>query len=159
MPPSIDAALAHHDAAIAAIVECVGRALVARYGIEVGTEAAHDAALWACEHPVELAAMRNPTGYLFRVGQSASRKYRRRTIVFPPEQVDHSIEHTIPDRDLAVALQQLTHRQRSAVVLVHAHGYTLTEAAATLGCSVSSLRNHITRGTAKLRNALGTNDG
>ena len=57
----------------------VRRALVATYGVEVGTEAASDATVWAWEHRQELSRMKNPTGYVFRVGQSASRRYRRRS--------------------------------------------------------------------------------
>ena len=40
----------------------VRRALVAAYGLEVGTEAASDATAWAWEHRDALGSMKNPKG-------------------------------------------------------------------------------------------------
>ena len=132
----------------------VRRALVATYGVEVGTEAASDATAWAWEHRQELCEMKNPTGYVFRVGQSASRRYRRRAVTFPP--LAPSIAEA-PETDprLPAALATLSARQRSAVMLVHAYDYDLAAAAQVLGCSVSSLRNHVARGLRRLRSQLG----
>jgi RNA polymerase sigma factor (sigma-70 family) len=59
---------------------------------------------------------------------------------------------------LVAALGRLTTSQRVAVVLVHCYGYTLAEAADVQGCSVSTLRNHLSRGLAALRTALGVVD-
>src|ERR1700755_2408276 len=59
------------------------RVLVARYGVEVGVEAAADALAYAWERWDRVGAMANPTGYLVRVGQSAARRYRRRPVVLP----------------------------------------------------------------------------
>ena len=42
------------------------RALVARYGVELGCEAFADALGWEWEHRDQLVAMHNPTGYLYR---------------------------------------------------------------------------------------------
>ena len=42
--------------------------------------------------------------------------------------------------------------------LSHAHGWTQSEAADALGCSVSTLRNHLDRGLRRLRAALGGED-
>jgi hypothetical protein len=49
------------------------RALVAAYGIERGREAAAEALAYGWEHWSKVRAMKNPTGYLYRVGQSRSR--------------------------------------------------------------------------------------
>jgi DNA-directed RNA polymerase specialized sigma24 family protein len=59
-----------------------------------------------------------------------------------------------PNPGLQVALAQLTHDQRVAVLLVHAHGYSYAEATALLEISVSTLRNHVHRGMNRLRKTL-----
>lgn len=129
------------------------RALVAAYGVEAGTEAGADALAWAWEHREKLATMRNPAGYLYRVGQSAARRYRRREVALPSVPVA-MVDEALIDPRLPQALGALSSRQRAAVVLVHAHGYGLGEAAEVLGISVSALRNHIDRGLRHLRNSL-----
>jgi DNA-directed RNA polymerase specialized sigma24 family protein len=100
--------------------------------------------------------MDNPVGYLFRVGQSKSRRYRRRRVLLPAV-----VDADLPDVDprLPVALARLSPRQRAAVLLVHAHQFTYVEAAEALGCSVSTLRNHLDRGMRRLRAQLGGSDG
>ncbi len=133
------------------------RALVAAYGVEAGTEATADMVAWAWEHREEVAAMTNPAGYLYRVGQSAARRYRDRPLRLP-EVPTSTVDDVVIDPRLPVALEGLSTRQRSAVLLVHAHGYGLTEAAGVLGLSVSALRNHLSRGLRHLRAALGEDD-
>lgn len=135
----------------------VRRALVAAYGTEVGGEAAADAMAYAWEHWEKVRAMDNPAGHLYRVGQSAARKYRpRRSIalpVVPPGDAWADVRPELPG-----ALARLSGHQRAAVVLVHAHGETYADAAATLGMSVSTLRNHLARGMSRLRTLLGEVD-
>jgi RNA polymerase sigma-70 factor (ECF subfamily) len=135
----------------------VRRALVAAYGVEVGSEAAADAMAYAWEHRERVRAMDNPAGLLYRVGQSAARKYRpRRPIALPMRPPGDEWDDVRPE--LPGALARLSERQRAAVLLVHAHGETLSDAAATLGMSVSTLRNHLARGMARLRALLGEVD-
>jgi len=131
------------------------RALVSWYGLEVGTEATADALAVAWERWSAIEPMANPVGYLFRVGQSRSRRYRRRSPVMPTVPASE-----LPDIDprLPGALAGLSNRQRAAVLLVHAHGWTQVEAAAALGCTVSTLRNHLERGMRGLRAVLGGDD-
>jgi DNA-directed RNA polymerase specialized sigma24 family protein len=62
------------------------------------------------------------------------------------------------DPRLPGALAALSARQRAAVLLVHAHGWTYDDAAGALGCSVSTLRNHLDRGMRRLRSTLGGDD-
>jgi hypothetical protein len=64
--------------------------LVAAYGPEVGVEAASDALAYGWEHWDRIGATRNPAGYLFRVGQSAARRYRRQPVLFPGVEVVES---------------------------------------------------------------------
>jgi RNA polymerase sigma factor (sigma-70 family) len=56
------------------------------------------------------------------------------------------------------ALRALSPQQRAAVVLVHGYGYSLSEAAGAVGCSVSSLRNHVQRALRRLHAALEGSD-
>ena len=131
--------------------------LVARYGWELGLEAWQDVMVYAWEHGDSLMSMQNPLGYLFRVAQSSVRRQRRwfRSVALPPVPPDR-----LPDVEpgLAAALAGLSSRQRVAVVLVHAHGWTHEEAAAALRVDVSTLRNHLQRGLEKLRVTLGVDD-
>jgi RNA polymerase sigma-70 factor, ECF subfamily len=50
-----------------------------------------------------------------------------------------------------LALRRLSVRQRAVVVLHYQFGYTLDECAAQLGCRPGSVRQHLSRGLAKLR--------
>jgi DNA-directed RNA polymerase specialized sigma24 family protein len=128
------------------------RVLVARYGVDVGVEAAADALAYAWERWERVGAMENPTGYLVRVGQSAARRYRRRPVAMPDRlpQVESSFDPRLPR-----ALGRLSPRQRSAVVMICVHDWTYPAAAAVLGVSESTLRNHVRRGLDSLRRELG----
>jgi RNA polymerase sigma factor (sigma-70 family) len=130
----------------------VRRVLVARYGLDVGIEATADALAYAWERWERVAQMENPTGYLVRVGQSAARRYRHRPVVLP-DRIPH-VESTFDPR-LPRALEHLSPRQRSAVVLICVHDWTYPAAAAALGVSESTLRNHVRRGLDSLRRELG----
>lgn len=132
------------------------RALVARYGVDLGTEAAADAIAHAWEHREKLALTTNPLGYLYRVGQSSVRRYtrRRRQIDLPPESAADSYDVEHGDVGLPDALAGLKHDQRVAVVLVHAHGYSYAEVADVLNVPVSTVRNHVHRGMIRLRDQL-----
>lgn len=139
----------------AAVEPRLRRALVAAYGPELGAEATADALAWAWEHDDRLAAMANPAGYLWRVGQTSVRRTtrQRRPIAWePPAPADDG--PTI-EPSLLAGLERLSPRQRTAVLLVHGHGYSLSEAAAAMDCRVGTLRNHIDRGLTALRTHLG----
>ena len=138
------------------------RALVAAYGPEIGREAAADALMWAWANWRKVEAMTNPGGYLYRVGQSQARRYRRQQRVAPVVGLiaaqSSGMSDVGEDVELRRALGRLTTRQRTAVLLVHGHAYTLEETAETLGCSVSTLRNHLRRGLSRLRRQLEMGD-
>jgi RNA polymerase sigma-70 factor (ECF subfamily) len=128
-------------------------ALVAHYGPVDGREATVDALSWAWENWTRLVAVDNKLGYLYRVGQSATRRYASRPV---PWVLRVSAEQQTPDIDprLVPALAQLSEQQRTAVVLVHAFGWTQTEVAQLLDVTVSTVREHITRGLTRLRARL-----
>lgn len=125
--------------------------LVAAYGPEVGVEAAADALAYAWEHWERVGAMRNPAGYLFRVGQSASRKHRRRPGLFPAVE---TVELPRFEPGLVPALEGLSESQRICIVLVHALGWTQTATAELLDVDHSTVRTHLDRGMKRLQAAL-----
>jgi DNA-directed RNA polymerase specialized sigma24 family protein len=128
-------------------------ALVARYGVDTGADAAGDAMAYAWEHREELAVMTNPVGYLYRVAQSAVRRQHRweRRPSFPPETAG---EITASEPQLPAELARLKPDVRVAVVLVHGYAWTYAEVATLLDVPVSTVRNHVHRGTSRLRKAL-----
>lgn len=130
------------------------RALVARFGIDVGADAAADAVLYAVENWERVGRMANPVGYLYRVGVTrAGRSARRRRSL--DLLVDHPITTDRPvDVDLQRALGALRPEQRIAIVLVHGHGHSYAEVAEILDVPVTSVTNHVHRGLARVRRRL-----
>lgn len=127
------------------------RALIARYGGEIGREATAEALAYGWEHWDKVRAMDNPLGYLYRVGQSRSRRLWPRRSVFETP-VDVGLPWVEPG--LPQALNKLSARQRQVVVLVHGFEHTHHEVADLLGISRSSVQNHVERGLARLRSQL-----
>ncbi|MGB7859212.1 MAG: sigma-70 family RNA polymerase sigma factor [Acidimicrobiia bacterium] len=127
-------------------------ALAAAYGIEVGHESTADALTYAWENWSSVRGMDNPGGFLFRVGQSKARRYRRTAPKFPTVAA-----LGIPDIEpgLPKALESLSPAQRVAVVLIHVLGWSESEAAELIGVDRSTIRRHRDRGLSKLRAALG----
>lgn len=135
------------------------RALVGAYGADLGSEAVAEALAWAWEHFERVEGMTNPAGYLWRVGQTATRRelrHRRRRSAARPLTVAPPAGEFEPA--LWDAMRSLSTRQRTAVVLVHGHGYSLTDAAEQMDCRIRTLRNHLGRGMRKLRRRLGVDE-
>ena len=129
--------------------------LGAAYGPEAGAEATAEALAWGWEHADRVAEMENPIGYLYRVGQTAARKLRRRQGVLPiPER--GRIPHIEPG--LVPALESLSEAQRTVVLAVHAFGWTQQEVTELLDVSHSTVRTHLARAMDKLRAALEADD-
>jgi len=126
-------------------------AFFAAYGPEVGADVTAESLAYAWEHWDRISAMENPAGYLYRVGQSKARWYHRPRICFPqPTQSSvPEVEPELPD-----ALARLTRNQRIAVLLVHGMEWTEQEVATLTGRSRSTVRTHLERGLARLREAL-----
>jgi RNA polymerase sigma-70 factor (ECF subfamily) len=127
-------------------------ALVAALGTELGRDAAAEALAYGWEHWDELQQMRNPAGYLYKVGRSRSRRLRRQPPLLPPMQPDR-----IPEVEpgLPAALARLSERQRVIVVLVHSLGWSQTDVAELLGVSLGTVHTHLTRAMKRLRSELG----
>jgi DNA-directed RNA polymerase specialized sigma24 family protein len=130
------------------------RALVAAYGLERGREAAAEALAYGWEHWSEVALLRNPVGYLYRVGQSRTRP-RKRPAVFDVRALAGDVW---AEPGLTRALADLSERQRLAVVLVHGFGWRLAEVAEVTGMRVPTVQTHAERGLARLRRALEVHD-
>lgn len=134
------------------------RALVARYGHEVGREAAAEALAYAWEHSKKLLEMKNPAGYLFRVGQSRARKFRTRNRPLRSDPAAPGNPEPWVEPELASALHRLSPRQRTAVLMIHGYGHTYEETARSLGVTRSTIQRHVERGMAKLREDLEVHD-
>ena len=129
----------------------LGDALVAALGPELGREAAEEALIWAWEHWERAQNLESPVGYLFRVGRTKAKRYRRKSPLLPAPPPDR-----LPwiEPALAPALAELPERQRTAVLLIHGFGWTYAEVAEFLGVAVGTVQTHVERAMAKLRSVL-----
>lgn len=147
------APLSEFEAFVDDVGRMLERALVARYGLEIGREAAADAIAYAVEHWSDVAEMANPVGYLYRVGQSSARRHLRwqrpDVVVREPLSSDQVL-----DVDLQRALMQLRVEQRVAVFLVHCFGHSYREVAEILDTTTGNVTNHVSRGLARLRELM-----
>jgi len=141
---------------LAALEKRLNVAFLARYGPDLGAEITAEAMAWAWENRAKLEPMKNPGGYLFRVGQSKSRKFlrwRREQVRFPAEAATNPSNWTEPG--LPDALTRLGEEQRTALVLVHSFQWTYAEVGELLDLPVHTIRNRIHRGLKQLRDDLG----
>jgi DNA-directed RNA polymerase specialized sigma24 family protein len=130
-------------------------ALVAKWGIEVGSDLCSDVEEYAWEHRVEVVQLENPLGYLYRVAQSKSRSHLRwmKRTVFPSRLPD--ILHEDPAlHDMLQILAGLKPNQRVCVMLVHAFGWSYNEVAELLGESRAVVNHHVHRGLTALRQQM-----
>jgi DNA-directed RNA polymerase specialized sigma24 family protein len=126
-------------------------ALIAAYGLDDGRDAAAEALSWAWEHWERVVVMEQPLSYLYRVGQSRSRRLRRPTPRFPSVPLDQATEI---EPALPAALGSLSRPQRVAVLLVHGFDWSHAEVAALLGTRPSTVATHVARGLVRLRGIL-----
>jgi DNA-directed RNA polymerase specialized sigma24 family protein len=128
-------------------------ALTARFGLEVGKDAAADALAYGWEHWEQVRAMDNPTGYLHTVGVDRGRRMsQRRRVLFPSLPAERA---PWVEPGLSQAVGDLTDRQRTVVLLLHGYGWTQREVAEMLDISKASVQRHGERAMARLRQELG----
>ena len=130
-------------------------ALSARFGPELGAEATSDALLYAWQRWDRVRDLSNPAGYLYRLGfrrAARSRRAERRIVTAEPQPASHT---AWVEPELHTALQALSGRQRSAVLLVHALEWTLAEVAELWGVRRSTVQRHVDRAMQSLRSELG----
>lgn len=128
------------------------RALVARYGGQEGREAVAEALAYAWEHWDRVSGMDNPVGYLYRVGRTRGTWGFRRPLQFP--RLEEPAAASWFEPALPAAIEHLPARQRTAVMLVKAHGYTYDETADVMGIGRTTVQKHVERALRKLRKAL-----
>lgn len=112
------------DAILSRVEPKLRSALVATYGTVDGREALGDALSWAWEHFETVRRMDHPIGYLYRVGQTATRRTRIRPIPAPPEQLARGPDEQPMSPHLAAAVNRLPDQQRRVVMLVNAFGWS-----------------------------------
>lgn len=93
-----------------------------------------------------------PSGYLYRVGQSRSRP--RLVPRLRPSDQPSTLAPAPIDDELAAALSRLPEGQRTAVLLVHGCDWSYSDTAEAMGVSKSSVGTHVQRGLARLRTEL-----
>lgn len=141
------------DAFVRRVEPRLRAALVAAYGPADGREATVEALSWAWEHWARLDDVAHPVGYLFRVGQSAVRRFGSRPL---PIELTQILEQRSPEfePELLPALASLPVQQRTVALLVHAYGWSQAEVAELLEISPSTVHEHLRRGLARLREHL-----
>lgn len=133
------------------------QALVATYGAVDGREAAVDALSWAWEHWERLDGVCNQVGYLYRVGQTATRRFASRQLpLIRQVRADDRLPEVDPG--LVPALGRLSLQQRAVVMLVCAFDWSQVEVADLLEVSTSTVREHLNRALGRLRNELEVRD-
>ena len=111
--------------------------LTARFGSDIGKEAAADALAYGWEHWEQVYSMENPIGYLYTVGRDRGRRMSQpRRPLFPsvPEERAPWVEP-----GLSKAVADLPERQRTVVLLLHGYEWTQSEVADVLGISKASV--------------------
>ena len=155
----LEADTAQNEAEFTAFVreaqDPIRHALTAGFGVDVGRDAAEEALVYAWRHWDRVSEMKNPEGYLYRVGHRLAQKMARRNrpVVFPASEAVTNPVQVEPA--LPAALAGLSARQREIVVLVSAYGLSQRDTAQMLGVSRSSVQRHFERGLARLRRELG----
>jgi DNA-directed RNA polymerase specialized sigma24 family protein len=146
-PAAIDA----FDAFVASFGHDLWRALIPLVGPERARDAAADALSYAWTRWDRVAAMANPRGYVYVTARryALARPAPSPLLPVPPASELPSFEPRLLD-----ALRELSEMQRTVVYLVEGCGWRLTDAAALLDISVSTLRNHLARGMDRLRARL-----
>lgn len=142
------------------LLDQLRRALVARYGPDLGQEAHAEAAAYAVANWGRISGMEHPVRYLYRVGQSRLRRHfptRQPAFATPPPR--HAEPGAWIEPELANALAALTEQQRVCLLLVVADEWTMSEVADLLDISKASVQTHVDRAKRSIRNHLGVDDG
>lgn len=122
-------------------------------------ELTQDAFVRVLERWDRVGAMEDPRGYLYRTAMNAFRSRYRRTMLGSKRTLgltrpDDAMA-TVDARDAAVrALATLSPRQRAAVVLTDLLGFPSEEAARMLGIRASTVRMHVSRAHAALKETM-----
>ena len=122
-------------------------------------ELTQDAFVRVFERWDQVGLMDDPRGYLYRTAMNAFRSRYRRSVLAAKRSVgitrpDDAMA-TVDARDAAVrALATLSPRQRAAVVLTDLLGYPSEDVGRMLGIRASTVRMHLSRAHAALRETM-----
>lgn len=144
------------DGFVASVGPRLRHAYIARYGPDVGADVTAEALAYAWENWSKVSGMKNPVSWVYRAGQSRSRRFFRKPIQLPPPGGGHD---PVVEPELPRCLARLSEKQRVAVVLVHAYGYTVRETAELLDVAASTVQRNAERGLMNLRTGLGVRSG
>lgn len=142
------------DAFVTLVEPTLRRAFAGHLAADRVGDALGEAFAYAWQHWAEVSTLDNPAGYLFRVGQSRSRRRRQG---FPAAPDPGRLPTVEPG--LGAAMRALPHQQRSVVWLVCGCEWSHREAAEALSISTSAVATHLARGLGRLRTELGVGDG
>jgi len=126
------------------------RALTTHVRSEDVADAVGEAIAYGWEHRERLVTMDNPTGYLYRVAQSHTRRRRSGFLIWPEADFTPEVEP-----GLVPALRRLPDQQLRAVWLVVGCGWSHREVGEALGVTASTISTHVCRGLESVRAEMG----
>jgi RNA polymerase sigma factor (sigma-70 family) len=121
----------------------------------LGEDAAVEALAKADRHWHRLDPQRR-SAWVMKVAVNEALKRRTRSSLVPDDRahVDDPAELVVIRSSLAAALAALPRRQREVVVLRHLVGLSEAEVASTLRLSLGTVKTHLRRGLARLRDGM-----
>ena len=125
-------------------------ALTAVYGQAAGRDAAADALAYGWDHWDRVSVMEDPVGHLYRIGRASRRRRQESRWADVPLSETSDVAPGLPK-----VIASLSEKQRLAVVLVHAYGWTPAEVAGMVGTSASAVERDLAKGLARLGTSLG----
>ena len=134
------------------------RALTVGFGAQAGRQAAADALVWSWENWEKVCGLDNPAGYLYKVGRTAALRAGGRDLPVAQVSPPHTMGDSSFEPALMPVLRAMSEPRRTAVLLVHGHGYTLREAADLLGVTASTIHRDCNRALIELRTQLEVED-
>jgi len=129
---------------------------------DLGVEATDEAMARAFERWDEVAAMRNPSGWVFRVAVNVGRNRTRRKLLerrrpVPPDRDRPDLEG-IADPAIARALRRLPVDHRMVVVLRFHLDWSIDEIAEAVDCPAGTVKSRLHRALHKLETMLETRE-
>ncbi len=126
---------------------------------DLGSEAADEAFARAFERWSKVETMKNPAGWVYRVGLNWGRRKQwrrgREIELLSSRRPPTEYEDSFSDPDLAAAVGELPMKLRAVVVARMVLDYSEADTAAALEISPGTVKSRLSRGLASLRETLG----